>query len=100
MLTSIVHVYVMCGTYVYYIAFVYSYMSCIVYVYYVIFIYAAVYTLHCVFQDPVDLGWQPYVKTWLQRLPRELPEAAKQHLWALFEYSIEKGVYSIYIIIV
>ncbi|KAF6034189.1 DNAH14 [Bugula neritina] len=43
-----------------------------------------------VYMDPVDLGWQPYVKTWLQRLPRELPEAAKQHLWALFEYSIEK----------
>ncbi|XP_067943512.1 dynein axonemal heavy chain 6-like [Watersipora subatra] len=44
-----------------------------------------------VYMDPVDLSWRPYVKTWLQRLPRELPESAKEHLFALFEYSIEKG---------
>lgn len=43
-------------------------------------------------QDPVDLGWQPYVKTWLGRLPKEMPDSGKKHLMALFDYSIEKGL--------
>ncbi|KAL4237693.1 Dynein heavy chain 14 [Mactra antiquata] len=45
-----------------------------------------------VYMDPVDLGWKPYVKTWLQRLPRELPDSGKRHLQALFDYSIDKGL--------
>lgn len=44
-----------------------------------------------VYTDPVELGWQPYVRTWLQRLPRDLPDDAKQHLLKLFEYSTERG---------
>ena len=45
-----------------------------------------------VFQDPVDLGWHPYVKTWLQRLPRDIPESGKQHLSALFDHAVDKGL--------
>ncbi|XP_041352994.1 dynein heavy chain 6, axonemal-like isoform X2 [Gigantopelta aegis] len=45
-----------------------------------------------VYMDPVDLGWRPSVKTWLQHLPRDLPDSGKQHLQALFEHSIEKGL--------
>ncbi|XP_052105827.1 dynein axonemal heavy chain 6-like isoform X2 [Mytilus californianus] len=45
-----------------------------------------------VYMDPVDLGWQPYVKTWLQKLPKDIPESAKKHLMALFDYTIEKGL--------
>ncbi|XP_053375273.1 dynein axonemal heavy chain 6-like isoform X4 [Mercenaria mercenaria] len=45
-----------------------------------------------VYMDPVDLGWKPFVKTWLQRLPREMPESGKRHLQALFDYSIDKGL--------
>ncbi|XP_071080158.1 dynein axonemal heavy chain 6-like [Haliotis cracherodii] len=45
-----------------------------------------------VYMDPVDLGWKPFVKTWLQRLPRELPESGKSHLQGLFDHSVEKGL--------
>lgn len=44
------------------------------------------------FQDPVDLGWRPYVKTWLQKLPREMPDSGRQHLQQLFDFAIEKGL--------
>ena len=43
-------------------------------------------------QDPVDLGWRPYVRTWIARLPRDIPESAKQHLFLLFEHSIDRGM--------
>ncbi|XP_023930267.1 dynein heavy chain 6, axonemal [Lingula anatina] len=45
-----------------------------------------------VYMDPVDLGWKPYVKTWLQRLPKEIPESGKHHLQALFDHTVEKGL--------
>ncbi|XP_070181014.1 dynein axonemal heavy chain 6-like [Littorina saxatilis] len=45
-----------------------------------------------VYMDPVDLGWRPFVKTWLNRLPREMPESGKNHLQALFFHAIDKGV--------
>ncbi|KAK3092231.1 hypothetical protein FSP39_000084 [Pinctada imbricata] len=45
-----------------------------------------------VYMDPIDLGWRPFVKTWLQRLPRDMPESGKRHLQQLFEHSIEKGM--------
>lgn len=45
-----------------------------------------------VYMDPVDLGWKPYVKTWIQRLSREMPDSGKRHLQALFDYSIDKGL--------
>ena len=47
---------------------------------------------HCVCQDPVDLGWRPYVRTWIQRLPREMPESGRQHIMGLFEHSVERGL--------
>ena len=45
-----------------------------------------------IFQDPVDLGWKPYVKTWLNKLPRDLPESGKNFLQALFDSSMDKGL--------
>ncbi|XP_074663059.1 dynein axonemal heavy chain 6-like [Tubulanus polymorphus] len=45
-----------------------------------------------VYMDPVDLGWRPYVKTWLQRLPKDIPTAALDHVIALFEHSIDRGL--------
>ena len=32
------------------------------------------------------------MRTWLARLPREIPESARQHLFAMFEHSIDKGL--------
>ncbi|KAL8598268.1 hypothetical protein ACOMHN_035218 [Nucella lapillus] len=45
-----------------------------------------------VYMDPVDLGWRPFVKTWLSRLPREIPNSAKSHLQALFFHAVDKGL--------
>lgn len=45
-----------------------------------------------VYMDPVDLGWRPFVKTWLNRLPRDMPESARNHLQALFSHSIDRGL--------
>ncbi|XP_035825271.1 dynein heavy chain 6, axonemal [Aplysia californica] len=45
-----------------------------------------------VYMDPVDLGWKPYVKTWLNRLPRDMPESGKNFLQALFDASMDKGL--------
>ncbi|KAK7488391.1 hypothetical protein BaRGS_00020365, partial [Batillaria attramentaria] len=45
-----------------------------------------------VYMDPVDLGWKPYVKTWLNRLPRDMPDSGKNHLQALFFHAIDRGL--------
>ncbi|XP_071833092.1 dynein axonemal heavy chain 6-like isoform X4 [Apostichopus japonicus] len=45
-----------------------------------------------VYLDPVDLGWRPFVKTWVMKLSKEIPDNGKQHLLALFEKSIDKGL--------
>ncbi|XP_077989551.1 dynein axonemal heavy chain 6-like [Glandiceps talaboti] len=45
-----------------------------------------------VYMDPVDLGWKPYVQTWISRLSREIPLSGKQHLLALCEKSIDAGM--------
>ncbi|XP_064622088.1 dynein axonemal heavy chain 6-like isoform X2 [Lineus longissimus] len=45
-----------------------------------------------VYMDPVDLGWRPYVRTWLQRLGRNIPEMGKKHLEALFNHSMDRGL--------
>ncbi|XP_071789676.1 dynein axonemal heavy chain 6-like isoform X2 [Asterias amurensis] len=45
-----------------------------------------------VYLDPVDLGWRPYVRTWLSKLPRDIPESGKQHLLSLFDKSVDKGL--------
>ncbi|XP_038073413.1 dynein heavy chain 6, axonemal-like isoform X3 [Patiria miniata] len=45
-----------------------------------------------VYLDPVDLGWRPYVRTWLSKLPRDIPESGKRHLHELFEKSLDKGL--------
>ena len=38
------------------------------------------------------MGWRPYVKTWIQRLPREIPESGKVHIQALFDHCIDRGM--------
>ncbi|ELU16869.1 hypothetical protein CAPTEDRAFT_116652 [Capitella teleta] len=45
-----------------------------------------------VYMDPVDLGWQPFVRTWLCHLPRDLPESGRTHLSALFDHSVDRGL--------
>ncbi|XP_078399007.1 dynein axonemal heavy chain 6-like, partial [Cetorhinus maximus] len=45
-----------------------------------------------VYMDPIDLGWKPYVSTWLERLPVELPRKARGYLQTLFDKSISAGL--------
>ncbi|KAJ9576326.1 hypothetical protein L9F63_006826, partial [Diploptera punctata] len=44
-----------------------------------------------VYIDPDELKWLPYVKTWLAKLPVELPEGFCQYLEDLFSTYIEDG---------
>ena len=43
-------------------------------------------------QDPVELGWKPYVRTWLNRVPKEMGETGRKHLEQLFNHSVERGL--------
>ncbi|KAJ7549736.1 hypothetical protein O6H91_07G065700 [Diphasiastrum complanatum] len=51
-----------------------------------------------VYVPPEELGWQPYVKSWLQRLPVSLslddgiPYAVIEHVWSLFERYVDQGL--------
>ncbi|XP_078256078.1 dynein axonemal heavy chain 6-like [Rhinoraja longicauda] len=45
-----------------------------------------------VYMDPLDLGWRPYVKTWLAHLPNKLPRSGKEFLQVLFNNSMSEGL--------
>ncbi|KYO43526.1 hypothetical protein Y1Q_0013563 [Alligator mississippiensis] len=45
-----------------------------------------------VFVDPTNLGWEPYVKTWLLKISRIIPQSGVKVLESLFEISMEKGL--------
>ncbi|CAH2255707.1 dynein heavy chain 14, axonemal [Pelobates cultripes] len=45
-----------------------------------------------VYMDPVDLGWQPFVKTWLVQLATKLPPRGVQYLESLLSVSVEEGL--------
>ncbi len=40
----------------------------------------------------MDLGWQPFVKNWLQKLPRGMPDLGRRHLQLLFNHSVQRGL--------
>ncbi|PCI26907.1 hypothetical protein COB52_05575 [Candidatus Kaiserbacteria bacterium] len=44
---------------------------------------------------PEDLGWRPYVKSWIPRtFPEDdvLDEGLKTYLWETFEFAIDMGI--------
>ncbi|XP_058025838.1 dynein axonemal heavy chain 14 [Ahaetulla prasina] len=45
-----------------------------------------------VYVDPADLGWEPYVKTWLQSISEIIPENSVEYLESLFHSSIKIGL--------
>ncbi|XP_026551198.1 dynein heavy chain 14, axonemal [Pseudonaja textilis] len=45
-----------------------------------------------VYVDPADLGWEPYVKTWLQGISEIIPENSIEYLESLFHSSIKIGL--------
>ncbi|XP_068088957.1 dynein axonemal heavy chain 14 isoform X3 [Hyperolius riggenbachi] len=49
-----------------------------------------------VYMDPVDLGWQPFVKTWLAQISWKLPASGVQYLNTLFSISVDEGIHFIH----
>ncbi|KAM4694195.1 dynein axonemal heavy chain 14 [Discoglossus pictus] len=45
-----------------------------------------------VYMDPVDLGWKPFVKTWVNEVSAKLPLSGVQYLESLFIKSVDKGL--------
>lgn len=45
---------------------------------------------HC--QDPVDLGWEPYVKSWLLKISKILSEPGVRYLELLIKISATEGL--------
>lgn len=43
-------------------------------------------------QDPVDLGWEPYVKTWLESFTEIIEQNDIEYLESLFHCSIKRGL--------
>ncbi|XP_042301519.1 LOW QUALITY PROTEIN: dynein axonemal heavy chain 14 [Sceloporus undulatus] len=45
-----------------------------------------------VYVDPTDLGWKPYVKTWLEGFSKTIAENDIEYLESLFDCSLQKGL--------
>ncbi|KAJ3215607.1 Dynein heavy chain 6, axonemal [Dinochytrium kinnereticum] len=45
-----------------------------------------------VYMDPVSLGWMPYVKSWLRKLPQYVSTEIRDLLGSLFEKYVDKGL--------
>ena len=45
-----------------------------------------------VYMDPADLGWRPYVKSWLRKLPVIIRDDYKEFFMKLFETYIDRGL--------
>ena len=53
---------------------------------------ATVSRIGVVFMTPSDLGWMPYVISWTQTFPENVPELVKTKLIALYETCFQKGL--------
>nr|XP_056709345.1 dynein axonemal heavy chain 14 [Euleptes europaea] len=45
-----------------------------------------------IYVDPVDLGWEPYVKTWLESVSAVISENDVEYLGSLFYLSMKRGL--------
>ncbi|XP_075255484.1 dynein axonemal heavy chain 6-like isoform X3 [Convolutriloba macropyga] len=45
-----------------------------------------------VYMDPIDLGWKPYVATWLKKLPKQFPPKGQEFLNGMFDHFLEAGL--------
>jgi dynein heavy chain len=45
-----------------------------------------------VWLEPIDLGWRPYVKTWMAGLHDQFSEDQKANTWKLFDDHIDNGL--------
>jgi dynein heavy chain len=52
-----------------------------------------------VYMTAYELGWRPYVKTWLKTYftdDEEVSEALREHIWVQFNATIDPGLEFIY----
>jgi len=52
-----------------------------------------------VYMTEYELGWRPYVKTWLKTYftdEEEVSEALREHIWVQFNATIDPGLEFIY----
>ncbi|XP_075057079.1 dynein axonemal heavy chain 14 [Mixophyes fleayi] len=45
-----------------------------------------------VYMDPVDLGWQPFIGTWVTQISAKVPPAGVQYFNTLFSTSLDEGI--------
>ncbi|XP_020606446.1 dynein heavy chain 6, axonemal-like [Orbicella faveolata] len=45
-----------------------------------------------VYMDPNELGWRPYVKSWMQRTCTKIKDETKEYLMNLFENYVDNGL--------
>lgn len=45
-----------------------------------------------VFVEHKDLGWEPFVQSWLTSLPADFPEYAQDHIYMLFEHTVQPAI--------
>eukprot|EP00698_Gefionella_okellyi_P007651 TRINITY_DN186_c0_g4_i1.p1 TRINITY_DN186_c0_g4~~TRINITY_DN186_c0_g4_i1.p1 ORF type:complete len:3955 (+),score=1074.62 TRINITY_DN186_c0_g4_i1:43-11907(+) len=45
-----------------------------------------------VYCPPSTIGWKPYVKSWLDRLPQKMTEELKTFLWGQFDKFVDDGL--------
>ncbi|KAI8620571.1 dynein heavy chain and region D6 of dynein motor-domain-containing protein [Chytriomyces sp. MP71] len=45
-----------------------------------------------VYMDPASIGWWPFVKSWLRKLPERVSDELKQHLHQLFDGYVDSGL--------
>ncbi|XP_058967936.2 dynein axonemal heavy chain 6 [Pocillopora verrucosa] len=45
-----------------------------------------------VYMDPYELGWRPYVKSWMQRTCTKMKDETKEYLMNLFENYVDNGL--------
>ncbi|KAJ7381904.1 Dynein heavy chain 6, axonemal [Desmophyllum pertusum] len=45
-----------------------------------------------VYMDPTELGWRPYVKSWMQRTCTKMKDETKEYLMNLFENYVDNGL--------
>lgn len=54
---------------------------------------ATVSRIGVVYMTPTDLGWYPFVQSWVVRdLPAEVPESIRQHILTLYQKVMEKAL--------
>ena len=53
---------------------------------------ATVSRIGVVFMTPSDLGWMPYITSWTQTFPENVPELVKTKLIVLYEACFQKGL--------